>query len=119
MIRSSSTRRVGSRSAFLTPTGDAWPLAREARPLKGATMSDENKRNLQFFEAPSMRELYDCMQAWQEANQKRLLSVSIQADGGKFCCIALTNPTEVVITSSDGERHAKISSDGPLYVRVS
>jgi hypothetical protein len=79
-------------------------------------MSDENKRNLQFFEACSMRELYDGMQAWQDANQKRLLSVSIQEDGGKFCCIALINPSEVVITSSDGNRHAEVSNDGNLYV---
>jgi hypothetical protein len=78
-------------------------------------MSDENKRNLQFFEARSMRELYDCMQAWQDANQKRLLSVSIQEDGGKFCCIALTNPTEVVITSSGGNHYANVS-DGSLSV---
>ena len=78
-------------------------------------MSDENKRNLQFFEARSMRELHDCMQAWQDANKKRLLSVSIQEDGGKFCCIALTNPTEVVITNSDGMRYAEVSH-GNLHV---
>jgi hypothetical protein len=29
-------------------------------------------------------------------------------DGGMFCCIALTNPTEVVITSADGQRHADV-----------
>jgi hypothetical protein len=79
-------------------------------------MSDENKRNLQFFEAHSMRELYDCMQAWQEGNRKRLLSVSIQQDGGKFCCIALTNPTEVVITNSEGSRYATIDINGNLDV---
>jgi hypothetical protein len=78
-------------------------------------MSDENKRNLQFFEARSMRELYDCMQAWQDANKKRFLSVSIQEDGGKFCCIALTNPSEVVITSSDGQRHAEVTIRGSLH----
>ena len=71
-------------------------------------MSDDNKRNLQFFEGSSMRELYDCMQAWQEANRKRLLSISIQEDEGKFCCIALTNPSEVVITSPDGRRQAEV-----------
>lgn len=79
-------------------------------------MSDENKRNLQFFEASSMRELYDCMQAWQDANQKRLLSVSIQKDEGKFCCIALTNPSEVVITNYGGSRYAEITNHGYLYV---
>lgn len=79
-------------------------------------MSDENKRNLQYFEASSMRELYDCMQAWQEANQKRFLSVSVQEDRGKFCCIALTNPSEVVITNSNGSRYATIDSNGNLDV---
>jgi hypothetical protein len=79
-------------------------------------MSDENKRNLQFFEACSMRELYECMQAWQDINQKRLLSVSVQEERGKFCCIALTNPSEVVITSYDGKYHAAITSYGSLQV---
>jgi len=60
-------------------------------------MADENKQNLQYFAAPSMRELYDQMQSWQVAKEKRFLSTSIHQDGGKFCCIALTNPTEVNI----------------------
>jgi hypothetical protein len=58
---------------------------------------DENKRNLQYFEAESMAELYNALQTWQHAKEKRLLSLDIQQDGGKFCCIALTNPTEVII----------------------
>lgn len=62
-----------------------------------------------------MRELYDCMQEWQVTNQKRLLSVSIQEENGKFCCIALTNPTEVVITSEDGRSHV-IVEFGKLMV---
>jgi len=77
-------------------------------------MLGENRRNLQFFEASSMRELYDYMRNWQEANHKRLLSISIQEDAGKFCCIALTNPTEVVITSEDGKRQADVTSTGYL-----
>ena len=60
-------------------------------------MSDENKHNLIYFEGSSMRELFDRMEEWQIANQKRLLSISIQQDGGKFCCIALTNYLEVII----------------------
>ena len=77
-------------------------------------MSDINKRNLVYFEDTSMRGLYACMDEWQEANQRRLLSISIQADRGKYCCIALTNPTEVVITSADGRNHAFVNS-GRLY----
>jgi hypothetical protein len=79
-------------------------------------MPDENKRNLRFFEASSMRELYDYMRNWQDANQTRLLSISIQEDGGKFCCIALTNPTEVVITSHNGYDHAMVYQ-GQLSVK--
>jgi hypothetical protein len=65
-------------------------------------MSDENKRNLLYFEAVSMRELFDSIQIWQNENDKRLLSLSIERDGGKFCCIALTNPSEMIIV--DGYR---------------
>lgn len=71
-------------------------------------MSDIDKRNLVYFEDPSMRGLYESMDKWQQANNRRLLSVSIQQDGGNYCCIALTNPTEVVITSVDGKRHADV-----------
>lgn len=72
-------------------------------------MSEMNKRNLVYFENPSMRGLYDCMDEWQQTNNKRLLSISVQRDSGNFCCIALTNPTEVVITSEDGRRHADVA----------
>lgn len=71
-------------------------------------MSDMNKRNLIYFENPSMRGLYECMDEWQQANNRRLLSISVQQDSGNYCCIALTNPTEVVITSLDGRRHADV-----------
>ncbi|MFD4358089.1 hypothetical protein ACFWPX_36495 [Nocardia sp. NPDC058518] len=76
-----------------------------------------NKRNLVYFENPSMRGLYDAMQQWQETNERRLLSVSIQQDGDNFCCIALTNPTEVVITSANGKNHANVGG-GSLQVTV-
>jgi hypothetical protein len=84
-------------------------------------MSDMNKRNLVYFENPSMRGLYDSMEEWQQTNNKRLLSISVQQDGGNYCCIALTNPMEVVITSADGKNHALVgktySNDGggPLW----
>ncbi len=79
-------------------------------------MPDMNKRNLVYFENPSMRGLYDCMEEWQQDNNRRLLSISVQQDGGNYCCIALTNPTEVVITSADGKRHANVTPDGSLKV---
>ncbi|MFI6043906.1 hypothetical protein ACIA8C_19915 [Nocardia sp. NPDC051321] len=79
-------------------------------------MSDTNKRNLVYFENPSMRGLYECMEEWQQAAGQRLLSISIQHDRDNFCCIALTNPTEVVITSPDGHNHANVSRFGMLAV---
>ncbi len=73
-------------------------------------MSDKNKRNILYFKGKSMRNLYGRMQSWQNKHNKRFLSVSIQKDGDAFCCIALTNPSEVVITSLDGERHTDVWS---------
>ena len=64
-----------------------------------------NKENLQYFESSSMRGLYNEMKGWQEKYQKRLLSTDIQQDGELFTCIALTNPTEVVICSGDYEEN--------------
>ena len=65
-------------------------------------MSMNNKQNLQFFEATSMKGLYKNMQEWQVKNEKRLLSTDIQQDGDMFTCIALTNPTEVMLCGTDG-----------------
>lgn len=59
--------------------------------------------------------VYDCLEKWQTENQKRLLSISIQPDAGGFCCIALTNPTEVVITDETGRWKVSVSSQGELH----
>ncbi|PXX61022.1 hypothetical protein DFR70_109213 [Nocardia tenerifensis] len=79
-------------------------------------MSDMNKHNLLYFEDPSMRGLYERMEQWQQSANRRLLSISIQKDGENYCCIALTNPSEVVITSADGHNHANVSRFGTLAV---
>ena len=79
-------------------------------------MAEDNKRNIVYFESPSMRGLFDCMEVWQANNRKRLLSISVQQDNAVYCCIALTNPTEVVITSPDGQRHADITKWDALEV---
>jgi hypothetical protein len=79
-------------------------------------MKNDNKLNLVYFESTSVRKLYDTMDTWQKTNRKRLQSVSVQRDGGKFCCIALTNPTEVIIT--DGTDSATVSRDGSLHVTI-
>ena len=71
-------------------------------------MSGENKRNIHYFEGSSMRELFGLLQSWQNESDKRFLSISIEKDGGKFCCIALTNPTEVVITDGFANDYARV-----------
>lgn len=79
-------------------------------------MSDTNKHNLVYFENPSMRGLYESIDEWQQSNHRRFLSLSVQQDRGNYCCIALTNPAEVVITSVDGHNHASVSRFGLLAV---
>ncbi|MFF0609784.1 hypothetical protein ACFYUD_14070 [Nocardia tengchongensis] len=79
-------------------------------------MSDVNKHNLVYFENPSMRGLYAALDEWQRANNQRFLSLTIHPDAGNFCCIALTNPVEVVITSVDGHHHAAVNRFGLLAV---
>lgn len=80
-------------------------------------MSDENKHNVLYFESSSMRGLYECIENWQNTNHKRFLSISIERDGGSFCCIALTNPTEVMIVDArGGSRVARVSTEGELIV---
>ena len=63
----------------------------------------KNKENLQYFESKSMKGLYQTMKDWQVKNEKRLLSTDIQQDGHLFTCIALTNPTEVVLCALNGD----------------
>lgn len=65
-------------------------------------MEDSNKLNTLYFENTSMKGLYDKIQSWQTENRKRLLSLNIQKDGDSFCCIALTNPTEVTLVDISG-----------------
>ena len=80
-------------------------------------MSEDNTRNLQYFESSSMRELFDSMQAWQNDNGKRLLSLSLEKDGDKFCCIALTNPSEVIIVDGVIYGSAAQVTNHALHVR--
>jgi len=67
-------------------------------------MAENNKHNILYFEGSSMRVLHNTMDEWQKENEKRFLSMSVNKDGETYCCIALTNPSEVVIVSgSDGK----------------
>jgi len=79
-------------------------------------MSDDNSHNLLYFESPSMRGLYECMEDWQNTYHKRLLSVSIQQDAGNFCCIALTNAMEVLIRDIVSQHYAHVDGLGRLQV---
>jgi hypothetical protein len=62
-----------------------------------------------------MRELHGLLKAWQNEHRQRFLSVSVQADHGMFCCIALTNPIEVVICNGSGGDEVEVNR-GKLYV---
>ena len=79
-------------------------------------MIDSNKFNLHYFESSSMRGLYVLMDEWQRNSEKRLLSTSIHKDGELFCCIALSNPTEVIICHGASAGQAKVSQYGSLHV---
>jgi hypothetical protein len=81
-------------------------------------MEENNKHNLLYFEASSMRDLYKAMDTWQKENSKRLQSVDVQRDGDMFCCIALSNPTEVVIVNGKFGGDSTGVYDGHLLVRV-
>lgn len=82
-------------------------------------MADNNKHNLEYFEHQSMRGLFDQMKAWQEEHGKRLLAANVERDGNMFCCIALTNPMEVVICDgAPANYQARVDDDGNLYVSV-
>ena len=77
-----------------------------------------NKKNLQYFENKTTRGLYEDIQTWQEDNQKRLLSTEIMKDGDMFACIALTNPTEVVLCAQHGESLAIYDYHGNTHLGV-
>ena len=49
------------------------------------------KKNLLFFVAESMSELHQQLLNYQTQFGFRFVSLSIQQDGGKFCCLALTS----------------------------
>ena len=83
-------------------------------------MAENNKHNILYFEGQSMRELHNNMDEWQKENEKRFLSMSVNKDGDNYCCIALTNPSEVVVmgTTTIGGRIKPlvVNSHGHLYV---
>ena len=69
-----------------------------------------NKQNIYYFEGSSMRSLHDTMDVWQKEHGKRFLSMSINKEGGSFNCIALTNPTEVIILDGSAAGGAAVSA---------
>ena len=79
-------------------------------------MSNDNSQNLLYFEGASMKDLYQEMEDWQQTNNKRLLSTNIQPDGDLFCCIALSNPSEVIIVDGHGRAQKVEVLSGALKV---
>jgi hypothetical protein len=67
-----------------------------------------NKKNIYFFEAENTFQLFEKLKMWQDENEKRFLSVNVVKEGEKICCIALTNPTEVVITNEYGSETVNV-----------
>jgi len=71
-------------------------------------VDDSNAFNIYFFENESMRGLFQMIDDWQHEHKRRLLSTSILRDGDLFCCIALSNPSEVVIVDGSGPLKATV-----------
>ena len=80
-------------------------------------MHKDNKENIVYFEGPSMKELFSNMETWQKRHRKRLLSIEIEKEGNNFCCVALTNPSEVVLVAKADANAAAIALDGQ-YVEI-
>ena len=76
----------------------------------------KNKNNILWFESETMKDLFEVLQNWQLENKKRFLSTDIQSDNGMFCCIALTNPTEVTLVDEGGYNLSKIGD--PIRVKI-
>ena len=60
---------------------------------------NNNKKNILWFTASSMKNLYVKMESWQKENKKRFLSFNIEKEDSNYACIALTNPSEVTIVN--------------------
>ena len=99
-------------------------LIREGKRVGGCSLRGRNQaawwspcsvleamRNLLYFEAPSMKELFAEMDEWQATHRKRLQSVSIQPDGDSFAAIALSNPTEVIIVNGYGNGGVSVGNN--------
>ena len=112
---SRGTERISPQpeGSFFTAGGDADMLGGE-----GFLMTDDNKRNIVYFEGETMRGLYEAIDTWQETERKRLASLSVQVCDGKYCAIAVTNPTEVVIVHGREEYQATVTDDGQLEIVI-
>ncbi len=78
-----------------------------------------NRRNVLYFAADSMRGLFDVIDAWQQEHGKRLQSLSVQKDGNEYCCIALTNPAEVVIVDPEyNDYQGTVRENGAIAVHI-
>lgn len=64
-------------------------------------MEDINKHNILYFESDTYKGLYRTLNEYQNINKKRFLSLDIKNIDNKYCCIVLTNPTEVIIVDGN------------------
>src|SRR5438128_5888402 len=79
------------------PSGAPRPTAPAHIPLEeevAGRTSEAYEHEIEYFENSSMRELYLDMEVWQQTNDRRLLSITVQRDDGNYCCIALTEPID-------------------------
>ena len=99
---------------------DLIPLGKLKRVLtkRRNKMTENNKHNILYFEGSSMQILHKSMDKWQKDNEKRFLSMSVNKDGENYCCIALTNPSEVVIVDGQEGYTAGVTKYGDLMVKA-
>ena len=79
-------------------------------------MSSESHMNSEYCEAATMKELYVMIARWQEENKKRMLSLAVDKCRGGLCCLAVTNPMEVVIVTPPGAGPGAKVDRGRLHV---
>jgi len=79
-----------------------------------------NKNNIMYFEGSNMGDLFDKLNAWQLTNKKRFLSITTDKQpNGSIACIALSNPSEVIIVDPRDGYPARVTSNGSLLAKSS
>jgi len=88
------------------------------------TQDEKNFSNTHYFEAKTMKEMYNKVEIWQIQNEKRLQSLQCQRSfdhNENVCCIGITGPNEVLLCDTEGSplRLVKpLFGKGPLMLKV-